>query len=201
MVFGLTGLSNAALILNDDLITVTETRGEASTLMWTRDANLADTLGWTPPPDGGTRGNGIMNWAGANAWIDYLNSIQYAGYDDWRLPYTQPNNGVSYHPDFWNIGYDGTNEHGYNVTNPNSEMAYLFNELGNIHYFPTDYTGPSNPGDPPDPDFYSGQEGWEIIYSGPYFENIQAGFYWSEYNIPEGIPEGWAWSFNFQDGY
>jgi hypothetical protein len=32
--------------------------------------------------------NGLMTWYGAQAFVNYLNSIKYQGYDDWRLPTT-----------------------------------------------------------------------------------------------------------------
>lgn len=34
--------------------------------------------------------NGSLTWWGAQAWIGYLNSINYKGYNDWRLPTTSP---------------------------------------------------------------------------------------------------------------
>ena len=56
-------------------------------------------------------GTGQMNWWGAQAWVNYLNSTSYAGQTGWRLPTTNP--AVS----------------GYNQTG--SELGHLFyTELG-----------------------------------------------------------------------
>ena len=70
--------------------------------------------------------NGEMSWWGAMAWVDQLN---YAGYDDWRLPSTDetvinPNGSFGYEGPDQNGEYDYRD--GYNMVN--SEMGYLYYE-------------------------------------------------------------------------
>lgn len=107
---------NAALVDNDNgTITDTDTN-----LMWLKDVNLAatdsfgvsgiyyDPTGFFP--------SGWMAWTTANEWIAAINAVNYLGYNDWRLPYGDPNCGSS---------------DGYNCSN--SEMGHLYyDELGGI---------------------------------------------------------------------
>jgi len=111
---------NAALNDNEDG-TVTQSRNDGSMLMWLKDANYAYTSGYDS--------NGLMTWTQAHDWINNLNSSNFLGYNDWRLPYTLPIDGVSHD---YMLSYDGSTDNGYNITSPNSEMSYLFyTELGN----------------------------------------------------------------------
>lgn len=65
--------AHAALVNNGNgTITDTETG-----LMWLQDANYSMTSGYDA--------DGRMNWDDAMAWAD---SLVYAGFDDWTLPYT-----------------------------------------------------------------------------------------------------------------
>lgn len=71
--------------------------------------------------------NGQTTWWGAHAFINYLNSINYAGNNQWRLPtVTAPVN------DDCTTGYNGSTYCGYNVATNGSavgnEYAELFNE-------------------------------------------------------------------------
>lgn len=77
IVLGVTVSANALLEDNGDG-TVTQTRDDGSILMWLQDANYPLTSGYDS--------DGLMNWNEAYTWIDYLNSTNYAGYNDWRLP-------------------------------------------------------------------------------------------------------------------
>ncbi|RDH80677.1 MAG: hypothetical protein DIZ80_16745 [endosymbiont of Galathealinum brachiosum] len=71
--FSMAGTANAALIDNlDGTLTDTNTN-----LMWLQDANYAMTSGYDT--------DGEMNWDAAMAWAD---TLEFAGYDDWRLPTT-----------------------------------------------------------------------------------------------------------------
>jgi uncharacterized repeat protein (TIGR01451 family) len=115
--------------------TVTQIRNDGSVLMWLNDPLFAQTAGYDT--------DGFMTWDEANAWITYLNTTDfdndgipgYANHNNWRLPQTLPINGTSYH---YNFNYDGSTDNSYNITSPNSEMAYLFYvELGNLGAFDT----------------------------------------------------------------
>lgn len=70
-VFGLTAVSHAALVDNGDG-TITDTDRD---LMWLQDANYAMTSGYDA--------DGMMKWDAAMTWAD---TLEYAGYDDWKLP-------------------------------------------------------------------------------------------------------------------
>lgn len=67
--------------------------------------------------------NGWMKWNTAQSWIGAMNTANYLGYNDWRLPTTlQPDASCS-------SQYQGSS--GYNCTG--SEMGHLFyNELGGV---------------------------------------------------------------------
>lgn len=85
-------------------------------LTWLADANLAatNTFGVSGINPGGT-----MNWFTAQSWIGAMNTANYLGYHDWRLPTTLQPDAT--------CGYSG----GYNCTG--SEMGHLFyNELGGV---------------------------------------------------------------------
>lgn len=105
--------ANATLINNGAMIYDTDLN-----INWLADANLAasNTFGVS-----GIYANGAMNWYTAQNWIGAMNTANYLGYHDWRLPATlQPDASCGY-----NYGYS----FGYNCTG--SEMGHLFyNELG-----------------------------------------------------------------------
>ena len=136
-------------------------------ITWLQDANLAATNTF------GVSGIsfGIMdNWNTAQSWIGAINTANYLGYSDWRLPNTVDGPYV--------FGYDGTTSGGYNITT--SEMGHLYyTELGNLGYYDTS----GNP-----------QFGYGLVNTGP-FINLQTYDYWSgtEYSTYTGG----AWSFNF----
>ena len=78
-------------------------------ITWLADANLAasNTFGVT-----GINTNGTMNWNTAQSWIGGMNTANYLGFNDWRLPTSDTC-------------------FGYNCTG--SEMGHLFyNELGGV---------------------------------------------------------------------
>ncbi|HLG29835.1 MAG TPA: PEP-CTERM sorting domain-containing protein [Candidatus Brocadiales bacterium] len=155
--------------------------------MWLKDANLAATSGYCLTPGNCLDSNGMMTWDQVNAWINSLNSSNYLGYNDWRLPVTLPVDGSSYN---WDWSYDGSTDRGWNITSLNSEMSYLFYvELGNLGEYDTN----GNP-----------QPGYEIKNSGPFVNivNINSptlayydGWYWSGTEV--GPPPYDAVGFNF----
>ena len=94
-------------------------------IFWLANANLAATNSFGISDFFGLSGinaNGTMSWFTAQKWIRAMNTANYLGYNDWRLPTTlQPDPSCSFQ-----IGGD---TFGYNCTG--SEMGHLFyNELG-----------------------------------------------------------------------
>lgn len=177
---------------------------------WTQDANLFRTqaaanpnlvtsiISVTPSVTDGlgthtmvagdfTTSTGAMNWYGANAWVNYLNSISYAGETDWRLPIVSPVNGSSLNT---TVSFDGTTDRGFNsaaVNGTASELAHLFyHELGNLAQFNT--AGGS-------------QLGFGVTNAGP-FANLENSGYWSgtESTNPTTGTVSFAWLFATANG-
>ncbi|MGC2049525.1 MAG: DUF1566 domain-containing protein, partial [Gallionella sp.] len=78
-------------------------------ITWLADANYAKTSGYDF--------DGLMSWAGAQSWITSLNTANYLGFNDWRLP-TVTDTGTP----GCNFAYSGT-DCGYNVDTATGEMA------------------------------------------------------------------------------
>lgn len=113
----------AQLVDNGDG-TVTQTRSDGLVLMWLKDANTPAITGW--PVNPGFSYNDTMNRGRAGYWLDYINSISYLGYSDWRFPTA------------YNI--DGTRCRGQDCTG--SELGYLYyTELGNASGGPLSNSG------------------------------------------------------------
>ncbi len=136
--------------------------------------------------------NGLMDWNQAQSWIAALNTANYLGYSDWRLPTVGPVNGTSFNYGPSGTFYDGTRDAGYNVSAPGttyagstgSEMANLFyTTLGNKGYYSISGT--------------SAQPGWGLTNSGP-FSNLQANWYWS--GTAYAPLSGAEWTFGFDTG-
>jgi len=88
-------------------------------ITWLANANLAasNTLGVT-----GINGNGTMNWAKANEWIAAMNSANYLGVNDWRLPTTlQPDPSCG--------GQSGGNSYGYSIVTTHNANYSLFSNV------------------------------------------------------------------------
>ena len=111
--FMVSGAAQAALhdrgggLLYDDVLNVT----------WLQDANYAKTSGYDA--------DGKMNWTAANTWaanLVYHDSVRGVDYDDWRLARNSPVGAG------WNYSYStkGSTDNGYNITSPNSELAYMY---------------------------------------------------------------------------
>ena len=165
----LSGAAHAALydrgggLIYDDVLNIT----------WLQDANQAKTSGYDT--------DGRMNWADAKAWVD---GLTYGGFSDWRLPTLGPVNGTNFQyfssSDYWS----GNRDMSYNITSPNSELAYNFyvnlqnrgylNKLGNT------------------------EGGYGLTNSGP-FINVQNDWYWFGLEAYPNPRSGWE--FAVVDGY
>lgn len=102
-------------------------------ITWLADANLAasNTFGVSGITDGGQ-----MSWTTANEWIAAMNTANYLGYSDWRLPATLQ-------PDPSCRTQSGGDSFGYNCTG--SEMGHLFyDELGGVASYPISMTHNDN---------------------------------------------------------
>jgi len=124
-----------------------------SDVTWTKDANLLSTMisnsGYSTVVDailtantGVTFGStpytlsnadfsnvGETSWWGAMAFVHYLNTINYAGSDEWRLPTVTDigNDGCNWSLGGTDCGYNSAT----NGTTPNDEFAELYyKELG-----------------------------------------------------------------------
>jgi hypothetical protein len=148
-------------------------------ISWLKNANLAatNTFGVS-----GIYSWGYMNWATAQNWIDSMNTSNYLGFSDWRLP-----SFVDTGAPGCDFTYAGT-DCGYNVQTKSgntvySEMAYMFYvTLGNKAYL-------DSSGIP--------QSGSGLDKLGP-FSNIQTDNYW--FGTDYSPDTGSAWSFSFGDG-
>jgi hypothetical protein len=141
--FGSITTTHATLIDNGNG-TITDT---TTNLMWLQDANSG----------------GLMSWNEANTWAT---NLDYAGYDDWRLPTVidSGNDGC-----IW-----GDIECGINVETSGSELAHMwYDVLGNIA-FPILLNASA--------------DGVDIL-------NLQAGWYWTGTECASN-PTRDAWTFS-----
>lgn len=189
---GLSASANATLydrgqgLIYDNVLNIT----------WLQDANYAMTSGYHP--------DGKMSWQQAVDWATQLN---YAGYNDWRLPKQSPVNGSIY--DF-STSYNGSTDRGYGIKTPASEMSYMYYvNLGNQPRC-SEASTTSNCIAPSAPlewvvvknaSFESGGVGGNIST----FQNVQNSDYWSGVRFPHdplvpNIPEPTAGVF-FYYGY
>jgi hypothetical protein len=122
-------------LIYDDVLNVT----------WLQDTLYARTTGYDH--------DGHFTWYDAKNWVD---TLVYAGFDDWRLPKAAPVNGVFYQTRF---STDGSTDYAYNIAFPGrgqddpaatsvgflgNELAYMFYvDLNNLSYFKVDGTGRS----------------------------------------------------------
>ena len=120
----------------------------------------------TPNTVGST---GLITWTNANAWIGGMNTANYLGFNNWRLP-TMIDTGAPgcvWSNNGGDCGYNVRTSSGsppYPATVVYSEMASLFYDtLGNLAYYDT----AGNPNQP----------GWGFSNTGP-FSVVQGG-YWS----------------------
>ncbi len=128
------------LIFDDDL-----------NITWQANANLAatNTFGVSGISTSGVNA-GIVDWPTAQSWIAAMNTANYLGYSDWRLPTTLQ-------PDATCAAQVNGNSYGKNCTG--SEMGHLFYaELGGVAGQPIASTHNTN-------------------YN--LFQNVQSDVYWS----------------------
>jgi hypothetical protein len=177
-------------------------------IAWTQDANLFKTMAATDPSlvskiaavtpvyndsyfgpvtiDGSqfNTSSGYMSWFGGQAWVNYLNSVSYAGVTGWRLPVVTPVNGSSFD---YRTSFNGSTDIGYNTTAVNataSELPHVYyNELGN----PGSYDTSGN-----------FQPSFGVTNQGP-FQNLENAVYWSGTETSAPIPNG-AWFFSIDYG-
>ncbi|MBI5658522.1 MAG: DUF1566 domain-containing protein [Nitrosomonadales bacterium] len=125
-----------------------------------------------------------MNWNTAQNWIGAMNSANYLGFNDWRLP-TVTDTGA---PGISGSWYDGTGDHGYNTAST-GEMAHLwYSDLGNLGYVSTSGAYP--------------QAGWGLTNTGP-FSNVQSYPYWSGTEYAPNTYSAWGFytGYGYQDAY
>lgn len=144
-------------------------------IIWLANGNLAATVTFGV---NGIATDGTMSWQTAQLWIAAMNTANYLGYNDWRLPTTTDTCTPS-----CSFSFSGT-DWGYN--NPNSsEMSHLYHTgLGNKGYYDTSGVGPL--------------AGWGLVNTGP-FSNFQPGLYWSGTEYTSNT--GFAWDYGFDFGY
>jgi hypothetical protein len=180
---GLSGAAQAALQARDldgNLATFEAYYDTDLNITWLADANYALTSGYDA--------DGLMNWADAKTWAASLSFADGVNvYDNWRLPTVGPVNGISFD---YSGATNGSSDVGYNITSPQSEMAYMF------------YVNLSNPG------YYTpaGALGVCDVLThsqtclanvGP-FGNLQSGGYWSA--TAYASYTDFVWQFNMIDG-
>ncbi|MGS0755567.1 Lcl domain-containing protein [Roseateles sp. GG27B] len=95
-----------------------QVQDSSTNLVWASDWNLAQTSGYDA--------DGRMTWDQSTAWIASLNTGNYAGHNDWRLPTT--NTAASSNCDSnYNPG-GGFSQQYYGFGCSGSEMGHLFYE-------------------------------------------------------------------------
>lgn len=131
-------LSNATLVnrgrglIYDDVLDVT----------WLQDSNIAASnnfgvIGVSQLPIS----PGTMSRSVADQFITAMNTANYLGINNWRLPHLFPVNGVDLNTQ---LSFDGSTDNTHNITTTNSELGYLhYVTLGNPGRFSPD--GSSTP--------------------------------------------------------
>lgn len=182
-----TGTAQASLVdrgnglLYDNVLNVT----------WLQDANYAKTSGYSATDK--------MNWTTATAWSAQLN---FDGLTGWRLATNTPingrsfyivtpavngggPNGVTFNPAQLLDTYNGTSDDGYNITSPNSELAYMFNvNLGLKNLVNATGIHQLNVGT------FGNVANLGLVH------NLQSNAYWSGTGLVDG-----AWYFDTRTGY
>ncbi len=119
--------------------------------------------------------NGTADWFGAQAFINYLNFIDYGNSNQWALPSSGTNPQANYNQTTSQLGELYYSELGALAYDPNNPLSQTFGILG--HGYGSMYQ-PGNPGP---------------------FTNVQAQIYWSGTELATNLT--YAWYFNTQTGY
>ena len=165
-------------LIYDDVLKIT----------WLQDANYAKTSGYDA--------DGKMDWNAARAWADglnYFDSVRKVTWSDWRLPSVSPVNGTAFNDD-WR--YDGSTDEGYNITNPASEMSYMYYvNLGLKRYY-----SPTRAYQPDWGVFGNGTGGGQVDVG--LAHNLQSHTYLSGTGYPPDLPSPWIFvtELGAQDG-
>lgn len=162
-----TGTAQASLVdrgngmLYDDVLNVT----------WLQDANYAHTSGYALADSGGR-----MDAGDAYRWAA---NLVYGGYSDWRLPINTPvSGGSSFNYDA--NSYNGSTDIGQNITNPHSELAYMYYvNLGLKSSHDTDANLQADGGIFGNGTYYVGQNNVGLVI------NLKGSWYWSETHLPD----------------
>ncbi|WP_150047955.1 Lcl C-terminal domain-containing protein [Methylomonas rhizoryzae] len=127
--------------------------------------------------------NGRVSWFGAQAYVNYLNSISYGGSNQWRLP-TMIDTGSA----GCDLAFSGT-DCGSNVNTATGEMAKLYyDELGKTAYYNT-----SGAGEQPNYGILGTSTLFDTTGSTGLFGNVHTSGYWSD--IEYASDPIFAWSF------
>ena len=142
----------------------------SSNLVWASDWNLAQTSGYSA--------DGLMTWAQSSAWIASLNSSNYAGHSDWRLPTANTAASSNCSSNFNPGGGFSQQYAGYGCTG--SEMGHLFYEaLG----------GRSGESILNQTDDSAGEKANLAL-----FKNVQSSYYWSGTEYAPNTNLAWGFS-------
>lgn len=174
-------------------------------ITWLKDANLAasNTFGltyntplgdhpsdsWAASYDETIDTSGLMTWGGALHWIDAMNTANYLGYSDWRLPTMVDTGGSG-----CDFAFSGT-DCGLNVQTVSGGQVY--SELAYMYYVNLDNIGSFD-------SFGQEQAGWGLVddTNNPndesLFGSLQPYMYWS--GVEETNNSSRAWSFGMLDG-
>jgi len=156
-------------------------------ITWLADANFAATNSFGVS---GIQPDGSMNWFTAQSWIAEMNASNYLGYNDWRLPSTNPVNG-SFN---YFLSYNGYTDVGYNISAPGSEHpGSTASELAYMYYVNLDNKASYNSDTSP-------QIGSGLVNTGS-FTNLQQGTYLSGTDFALFDNNGSSWVFSFTDGF
>ncbi len=139
----------------------------STNLVWASDWNLAQTSGYDA--------DGLMTWAQSKAWIASLNTGNYAGHNDWRLPAANTAASSNCSLNFNPGGGFSQQYYGYGCTG--SEMGHLFYEALGGKAVESIF---NQSGD-------TAAEQTNLAL----FKNVQSYYYWSGTEYAQSTNNGW----------